>query len=864
MNHPDTDRLPRSVRPDRYRLELAPDLQAGRFDGTVDITVEVLEPVEEFRLNAAELEVHDATLEVADQAPVAGRITLEPDREQLVVSWSETVAPGRFLLRLRFSGTLNDRLRGFYRSTYTGDDGTRRVLASTQCEPTDARRILPCWDEPDFKAVFSVALVVEDGLAAFSNGPVVAEEPAGPGRRRVVFADTIPMSSYLLALAVGPFEATPPREVDGVPVRIVAPAGRLHLTGMAEEAAAHALRFFRRYFDIPYSGAKLDHIAIPDFAFGAMENLGLITYRQDALLVDRNRAGQRERQGVVSVIGHETAHMWFGDLVTMRWWNGVWLNEAFATLMQTLQTDDFEPAWEVWTQFAAQRAGALAVDSLASTRPIDFPVGAPAEALQMLDVLTYVKGAGVLRMLEQYLGPEVFRRGISTYLNRHRYGNTDMGDLWAALEEVSGQPVGAVMHSWLARGGHPAVAVRLDADGRSGRLHQHRFRFDAATPPGLDHDARLPDVEGDLWKIPVTVRIGRTDGSSETRTLLMETPDLRIDWGPSLEYLIVNAGASGFYRVRYDDTLWDRLRRHWQDLTPPERVTLMADTWAAVLAGDEPLPRFADLVRTLAGERHPDVWAAAGPPLALLDSVAGVAEHQALSTLVGNAARPLVEALGLRPTADDPPAVRRLRAQLVRLLGVLADDEALGRDALLRLQAHVAGTEALDPDLLPAMVDVAAHWATSDTWEFFYRQYRAARTPQDELRFLAALGGVTDPRLVDRTLVLYLSTEVRTQDAPWLLARMLASRFAQAATWAALEARWDELLAKYPANAATNLMHPIRNIIDENLAARINRWLEAHPVPQAARPLAQAREMQAVHQAFARRIRGRLPDLLQG
>jgi puromycin-sensitive aminopeptidase len=845
LSQPDTYRLPRSVLPERYRLELAPYLDTGRFDGTVDITVRVVEPVEDFRLHAAELDVHDATLALGDHMRAAGAITLDAEREQVVLSWPEPVTPGRHLLRLRFSGTLNDRLRGFYRSTYVGDDGTRRLLAATQCEP-------------DFKAVFSVALTVDNGLAAFSNGPVVAEESAGPGRRRVVFGDTIPMSTYLLALAVGPFEATPPHDVDGVPLRIVAPAGRLHLTGLAEEAAAHALHFFRRYFDIPYPGEKLDHIAVPDFAFGAMENLGLVTYRQDALLVDVNRAGQRERQGVVGVIGHETAHMWFGDLVTMRWWNGVWLNEAFATFMQTLQTDDFEPAWEVWTQFAAQRAAALSVDSLASTRPIDFPVGPPAEALQMLDVLTYVKGAGVLRMLEQYLGPDVFRRGISTYLTRHRYGNTDMADLWAALEDVSGQPVGAVMHSWLARGGHPSVAVHLDAEGHSGSLHQHRFRFDM--PPA---DDGAPQAEPEPWKIPVTLRVCRTDGTRETRTLLMDGADLRVDWGPSLDYVVVNAGASGFYRVRYDDTLWSRLRRHWNELTPPERVTLMADTWAAVLAGEESLPRFADLVRTLVAERHPDVWAAAAAPLAMLDLVAGASEHEAVQALVAETTRPLARGLGLRPTPGEAPATGRLRAQVVRLLGVLADDPTLGREALARLRAHVSGTDPLDPDLLPAMVDVAAYRADADTWEFLYRQYQTARTPQDELRFLAALGGVTDPQLVDRSLALYLSPEVRTQDAPWLLARMLANRFAQAATWSALEAGWDVLLAKYPANAAASLLHPIRSIVDEDLAARINRWLDAHPVPQAARPLAQAREMQAVHQAFARRVRGRLAQLLQ-
>ncbi|MGH9079528.1 MAG: M1 family metallopeptidase, partial [Acidimicrobiales bacterium] len=382
-------RLPASVRPHAYRLVLVPDLAAATFSGDIEIDVTIEEETATITLNAAELEVTTAELNDSDPehgyalAPIG--IALDADEEQVTLTFAEPLAPGPAVLHLAFTGILNDKLHGFYRSTFVDDEGVEHVIATTQMESTDARRAFPCFDEPELKATFEVTLVIDEHLAAYSNGPVAEESPEPGGKRRVRFAPTMVMSTYLVAFVVGPLEATEPVAVDGVPLRIVHPPGKNHLTAFALAVGSHALRFFTGYFGLPYPADKLDLVAIPDFAFGAMENLGCVTFRESVLLVDPDQASRVELERVADVVCHEIAHMWFGDLVTMKWWNGIWLNEAFATFMEVLAVDAFRPEWQRWVSFGVEREAAMAVDGLHSTRPVEFPVGRPEEAQGMFD-----------------------------------------------------------------------------------------------------------------------------------------------------------------------------------------------------------------------------------------------------------------------------------------------------------------------------------------------------------------------------------------------------------------------------------------------------------------------------------------------
>ncbi len=438
-------------------------------------------------LNALELEIDEAAALLADGTRLQGTSRLDPEQEQLTVEFERPLPVGDSRLQLRFRGSLNDKLAGFYRSTYTDSDGQEHVLASTQFESTDARRAFPCWDEPEFKAVYSVTMTVPDGLVALSNSAIERESASvTPRKRDVVFSDTIKMSTYLVAFVVGEFENGEAVTAAGTRLQVWSVKGKRALTSYARDAGAFALAYFADYYGIPYPGAKLDLIAIPDFAAGAMENFGAVTFRETALLVDEGTATKSELERVAIVVAHELAHMWFGDLVTMRWWNGIWLNEAFATFMEMLAVDAWKPEWETWLSFGADRAGALLIDGLRSTRPIEFVVHRPDEARAMFDVLTYQKGAAVLRMLQQYLGEDTFRKGVGSYLRAHAYGSTETGDLWDALEEASGQPVRKTMDSWIFQEGYPLVTVaRTAAAGQSGlTVSQERFLYlDGAEKP---------------------------------------------------------------------------------------------------------------------------------------------------------------------------------------------------------------------------------------------------------------------------------------------------------------------------------------------------------------------------------------------
>ncbi len=535
-------RLPRTVEPETYRIEIEPNVSSATFSGTVAIDIVIVETVHQIVLERGRARrerrgrqhrrrQHRAVYRELRRRPRAG------DLPSGLGAGDRARAP----LSCRFTGTLNDKLRGFYRSTFTGVDGEVQTIATTQFESVDARRCFPCFDEPDRKAVFDVALIVEPGVEAISNSPVVGIDPVGE-KRRIRFSPTMKMSTYLVAFVVGKLETSRTVDVDGVPLRVVCTPGKVGLADFALEVGAFALRFFTDYFNIPYPGDKVDLVAIPDFAAGAMENLGCITFRDTALLIDKERAARTELERVADVIAHELAHMWFGDLVTMRWWEGIWLNEAFATFMETLCVDAFRPSWERWVSFAPSREAALAVDAVHSTRPIEYPVGPPKEAEGMFDLLTYEKGCGVLRMLEQYIGADVFRDGVRTYLKAHAYANTVTSDLWDALEDASGAPVRDVMDTFILQGGHPLVSLEDDT------LTQQPFAL-GPVPAGTTSSI------GSAWRVPVAVRAlpGAAKAGALRRGTSCSGSNRLASRRPDRGLAVVNAGGWGMFRDRLRD-----------------------------------------------------------------------------------------------------------------------------------------------------------------------------------------------------------------------------------------------------------------------------------------------------------------------
>jgi len=834
-------RLLRNVEPHVYRLTLAPDLDAATFSGTVEIDVTLHEPTRQVVCNAAELAISDAEIVPAGGPGLPATVTLHEDTERVTFAFSTAVPDGSATLRCSFSGVLNDKLRGFYRSTFTDDKGITHTIATTQMESTDARRAFPCWDEPDRKAVFDVTLVVDPELAAFSNSAVIEEKVVPTGahggtKRSVHFAPTMKMSTYLVAFVVGPLEVTDPLDVDGVPVRVVHAPGKAHLTTYALEVAAHALRFFTAYFDIPYPAGKLDLVAIPDFAFGAMENLGCITFRETALLVDPASAARTELERIADVISHEIAHMWFGDLVTMGWWEGIWLNEAFATFMEVLCVDAYRPAWKRWVSFGLEREAAMAVDGLHSTRPIEYPVGSPEEADGMFDVLTYQKGASVLRMLERYLGTDAFRDGVRLYLRAHSYSNTVTGDLWNALEEVSGQPVRAMMDSWILQGGYPLVTV---ADGI---LTQAPFSY---APPEPGHESAI----GSRWQVPVLVRPLTGDGAE--RLLLGDEP-LTLPWAGEGVTGIVNAGGWGVYRVAYEDlaaaTGVPGLAAKLPGLDPLERFNLFSDTWALVLAGRIDLDKFLSLAARLGKEDEPGIFSVVAGALTLCDRVVSDADRPSVEAATRTLLGPRAADLGWEPRPGEGERVPSLRALLLGGLGTIGADPGVRAEAARRFDQ--VGNVPIDPDIEGAVLQSVAAQLRPGDYESMLERYRHPSNPQEELRYLTALAAFPDVELALATFELARS-EVRTQNGPYLVVALLSNRVGGPAVWERVKSEWQTLLDRFPVNSHSRMLEGARALCgDPAVADDVARFLGEHPLPSGQRSVTQMLERLRINVAF--------------
>ncbi|MFL6206336.1 MAG: M1 family metallopeptidase [Acidimicrobiales bacterium] len=838
-------RLPRTVLPRRYALSLTPDLEAATFEGAVDVDVDVAEATREVVLNAVDLEVDQAWV-TASGRRIPAAVALDHDTERATLALDEELPPGEAVVSLRFRGLLNDKLRGFYRSTFCDDDGVEHVIATTQFEATDARRAFPCWDEPDLKARFAITLHVAEDLRAVSNARVASDEVID-GRRRVRFAETMTLSTYLVAFIVGPLEATEPVDVAGTPLRLLCPPGKLHLTTFGLDVADFSLRYLADYFDIPYPGDSMDLVAIPDFAFGAMENLGCVTFRETLLLADPHHATQGELQNVVDVIAHELAHMWFGDLVTMKWWNGIWLNEAFATFMELKVTDAFRPEWDRWVSFGLARSTAFDTDSLKTTRPIEYPVISPADAEGMFDVLTYEKGAAVVRMLEQYLGEEEFRAGLRKYMANHQYGNTETTDLWDAIEEASGEPVRRIMDSWIFQGGFPIISVEASDDGRQLRFRQDAFQY-------------LPDEQdATRWAVPLQLRYALESGEVVRTTTLLEDDTLTLDLPEPVVWVVANADGHGFYRVRMSAPLRQALvAAGGSTLSDVERYGLVDDTWASVLAGTTSAEDYLAMADGFGSEHDVSVWRRLLNGVEQIERLVEGDARTALQARVRMLVGPALERLGWDDRPQDGDRDRELRGLLIGTLANLgADPDARARVHDL-FERYCADSDSVEANVAAAVVRATAATAGPAEVDMMIERFQHGSTPQEELRFLYALSDVREPEQMARVLELSMTPAVRTQNAPFLIAACIANRDNGAQAWRLVHERWDEMNERFPSNSIVRMLSGMRSVNDPALAADIEAFTAEHPVPQAKQTLQQHLERLRVSVALREREAARL------
>jgi len=876
-------RLPRTVIPESYGLRLVPEIEAGTFSGTVTIEVDILAEASEILLNSLDLTIGSAkAIDLETGKEFTAKTTLDADNERIKLSFAKTIKPGRWRLVIEFAGILNDKLHGFYRSSYTDESGTKRTLAVTQCEPTDARRVFPCFDEPDFKAVFKISVVVESDAITLSNSPIESEELAGTQEKSsspdksskaprasksskptksikkvVHFKPTMKMSTYLVAIVIGNLQSTKPVLVDGTPLRVWTPAGKTKLASFAERVASASLSFFNRYYGIKYPGEKLDLVAVPDFMFGAMENLGCVIFRENALLVDEKTAAQPELERVADVIAHELAHMWFGDLATMRWWNGLWLNEAFATFMQMLAIDEWQPDWKRWDTFGVSRGAAFSTDGLLSTRPIEFTVRKPEDAEGMFDVLTYEKGASVLRMLEQYLGPENYRLGIGHYLNNHKYSNTETTDLWDAIEEKSEQPVRQLMDSWIFQGGYPIIHASREEGGQRWLLTQHRFFY-------LPEEKRSYVKQESVSRYQVPIIYCAAFGKERvTGRVLLSGHSTEIRLGDKADWLLLNAGGHGFYRCSYSDEDLSALTKVlYTDLTAIERFGLLSDLWASTLNGSSELKEFFRHSYKFRDEADKNVWTVLIGAITYLNMVVGKGHRSCLKEYVNELVVPALQKIGtdlagsrLKKTTAKDVLKEQLHGMLFACVGTFGENEDVISEAESLYNQYKKSKVSVSPALAAAAISILASQGDEAQYKEFAQQFKKASTPQEEERFMYALAGFRDKGLLAKTLEKTLNGEIRTQNAPYIVRSVMLNPWGRELSWNFMKENWDKMMKVYPQVMITRMCEGVTGLISEDLLIDVQSHFEHNAVKQGHRTIAQHLEKLAVAIYFKARER---------
>jgi puromycin-sensitive aminopeptidase len=646
------------------------------------------------------------------------------------------------------------------------------------------------------------------------------------------------------------------------PIRVWHAPGKRSLTAFALEAARASLARLERFFDLPYPYAKLDLVAVPDFEFGAMENAGAVFFRETLLLLDPRTATLAERKRAAEVIAHELAHMWYGDLVTMAWWDDLWLNEAFATWMAFAVVDAWKPGWRMWHDFQHGRAAALELDALRHTHPIYCEVRTAEEANANFDLITYEKGAAVVRMLERYLGPARFRAGVRRYIRRHREGNTRAADLWQALSEASGEPVEAMARAWIEQAGHPLVGLaRRRAKGRT-QLELTQARF------ALRRGARAP-AGGRRWPIPWVGRVGVEGGRPRlVRHLLLSSRE-RVDLGRGrLRFVYGNADEGGFFRPRHAAAELRALSRSLSALSAVERMGLVDHQWALVRAGSAGLDSLLELAETLADEKDPDVLLALRRPLAFVggalipDAAPGCALRY--ERFVARSFGPAFAALGWEPARREPEATGVRRAALLSLVGGVAADSAVLAEAAARAERYLRDRRSLDPNLADAVVSLAARTGDARRQRRFERAMRGAATPQEQRRLLFALGDFREPDCIERSLGLALGDAVATQDVVFLLARLLANPAARERTWRFVKQRWPRLRRRMPPLLAGRLIEATPALLTPAHRRDVARFFAQNPLPSGARALRQALERFDAYRTLRRPAAAALERFLSG
>ena len=809
-------RLSDAVVPEHYTLWFAPDLAKETFRGRTTIQAVVTESTPAITLHAAEIEFGDVRITSGGRTQAA-RVSVDPQAETATFTVPEPLAEGPVTIEIGYTGILNDKLRGFYISQANG-----RKYAVTQMEATDARRAFPAFDEPAFKATFDISMMVDAGDTAISNGRVVSDVPGPePGRHTITYARTPKMSTYLVAMLVGDFTCRD-GSADGTAIRVCATPDKQPLTAFALEAAEHQLAFFNDYFGIPYPFGKLDIVAVPDFAAGAMENAGAITFRERLLLVDPEHSSVNVRKSVASVMAHEIAHQWFGNLVTMKWWDDIWLNEGFASWITSKPLAAWRPEWKVELDDARDTQAALATDALLSTRAIRTRVETNEQINEVFDAIAYEKTSAVLRMIEAYVGADAFRQAIGSYLKKFSYANAAGEDFWAEVARVTGRPVDRILRSYVEQPGAPVLTVRTSCSGGAAGITVTQSRF--VGTPGV---APPPQT----WTVPACFKTA--DGPP--RCELIAASEQRAAAG-ACTAVFANADARGYYFSEYSPADVRSLAANAPALSPVERLSLLGDEWWMMRGGRHGIDAFLDLAAALTSDDTTAIVESIAERLTMVaGNVVDAGQRAAYERWIRDRFGPALAAAGLPGNVDDADDRLLRRAALLRLVGVAGNDQGVQQQARAAAERYIEDPASLAPSLAPTILQVGAIAGDRQLYDRYVAQLaRLSAQPEEYYRYFTALTWFRDPALVQATLDLSLTPVARTQDIGTLLAGLLARPWAREAAWTFIKARWQgyvDRLGEF--QGIPQVISGLGSLCSAPAAADLRAFFARNPVPAA-------------------------------
>ncbi|HUY82080.1 MAG TPA: M1 family metallopeptidase [Acidobacteriaceae bacterium] len=815
-------RLPQTVTPEHYQLKLTPNLKTATFIGSETIDVVLKQPQDAITLNAAQITFKSVTADLKGQT-LKVTVTEDAQKQQATFHFDKTLPAGPLTLSVEYTGILNGQLRGFYLSKTK-----RRNYAVTQFEPTDARRAFPSFDEPAFKATYSVSLVVNKGDTAISNTNIISDTPGPiPGKHTIRFATTPKMSTYLVAFLVGDFQCTSGAS-DGVPIRVCATPDKVQYTSYALHIAEYVLHYYDSYFGIKYPMPKLDLIALPDFEAGAMENFGAITYRETDLLIDPATAsvGAKERVGVV--VAHEMAHQWFGDMVTMNWWNNIWLNEGFATWMEYKPIAAMHPEWRLRQSVAMNLNGVLNLDAQRTTRTIRANANTPDQINEMFDGITYGKAAAMLNMVEHYEGVQTFRQGVHNYLRAHMYGNADAQDFWNAQTAVSHMPINKIMESFVAQPGVPLLTFS-NPQGGSVSVNQERFFLNPT----------VKTSRAQTWYVPVCFKA--EDGGDHCDLLSGARQTLK---APEAPFLFGNADGLGYYRSSYPQAVYAKiLDKIETGLTPEERIGFIGDEWAKVRANTAPVGQYLNLVAAVRSDQSADVIGTAlGNVAAINDQIASTsAEHAALARWTRQNFGSTYNLLGA-PQDTDSPMKKVLRATLFGYLGDLGNDPEVIAQAKTMAEAYLKDQSSVEPTLAHEALTVAAIHGDAAFFDQLQKVFETSNNPDLQETALRLLGDFAEPSLATRALNFAVSGKVRNQDSVLLIGGMLGGRRTRDLTWQYVQDRWPQVDAQLTEWMEARLVSGASSFCSADKRAGVMNFFTTHKMHAAARTLLQTRD----------------------